>query len=150
MLNVGFFPSSASLRRGLRECVKLPPPRRLAAPAWQARRAAAIVARSRGGFDESTPTQGSATATSPRRALRPAASRPQAKRAWPTASPTPPPICSRGPSAPRYPPPLPLHSAAPVLPPRLPHKLLPSLLAYLTNSPPLFLLMIFRLIITMR
>ena len=46
MLNVesGIFPSSASLRRGLRGCVKLPPPRRLAAPAWQARRAAAIVA----------------------------------------------------------------------------------------------------------
>ena len=64
MLNVesGIFPSSASLRRGLRGCVKLPPPRRLAAPAWQARRAAATVAKSRGGFDESTPTQGSSTA----------------------------------------------------------------------------------------
>ena len=61
------FPSSASLRRGRRGCVKLPPPRPLVAPAWQARRAAAsatTVAKSRGGFDEYTPTQGSAMATS--------------------------------------------------------------------------------------
>ncbi len=59
-----------------------------------------------------------ATATSPRRALRPTASRPQAKRAWPTASPTPPPICSGGPPAPRHPPPhLPYHPAPPKIAP---------------------------------
>lgn len=38
------FPSSASLRRGLRGCVKFPPTRPRVAPAWQARRTAAIVA----------------------------------------------------------------------------------------------------------
>ncbi len=47
-------PASASLRRDG------PPTQELA-----------TVARSRGGFDESTPTQGSAMATSPRQALRP-------------------------------------------------------------------------------
>ena len=42
-----------------------PAPRRAAHPRL------ATVTRSRGGFDESTPTQGSATATTPRQALRP-------------------------------------------------------------------------------
>ena len=79
-----------------------PAPRRAAHPRL------ATVAKSRGSFDESTPTQGSATATTPRRALRPAA--------VPAPGLSPPP---------RHPPPPTLHSAAPVLPPRLPHKLLP-------------------------
>ena len=86
----------------------------------------ATVTRSRGGFDESTPTQGSATA--------------------PTCGELcdPPPSSLRGLSPPT------LHSAAPVLPPRLPHKLRPPSSCPSNKFASPLLPMIFRSIITMR
>ncbi len=88
-------PASASLRRDG------PPTQRLA-----------TVTRSRGGFDESTPTQGSAMATSPRRALRPPP--PSHKRSdrgprqalrrrqYAPGAATPPPLLSDAPSLPSH------------------------------------------------
>ena len=156
--SVVFFLLSQGLRLGLRKVSplaglsKFAPPRPLDSPAWQARRPPRVQRPWQGveGASMNLRPPWAQQWLPPAASLATAAYRPQAKRACPTASPTPPPICSRGPSAPCYPPPPTLHSAAPVLPPRLPHKLRPPLLAHLTNSSPLFLPMIFRSIITIR
>ena len=96
-----------------------------------------LEAKGRGGFDESTPTQGSATATTPRRALRPPPPGHKRSERGPRQA-LRRRTRSRGPPAPRYP------------PPRPPYHPATSLSAHQISSMPLFLPTIFHSTITKR